>query len=106
MKFHELRHTQATQLLSNGVDVKTVQTRLGHASPSITLGWYAHAIPQNDQAAAQMLGNLFSAPSIGDDQAKQPAAAKTQSQSKVTAKSRREPRPQQKKTGQLAVMAS
>lgn len=26
LKFHELRHTQATQLLANGVDVKTVQT--------------------------------------------------------------------------------
>lgn len=38
LKFHELRHTQATQLLTNGVDVKTVQTRLGHANASITLG--------------------------------------------------------------------
>ena len=28
--FHELRHTQATNLLANGVDVKTVQTRMGH----------------------------------------------------------------------------
>jgi len=59
LKFHELRHTQATMLLANGVDVKTVQTRLGHANPSITLGWYAHAIPENDHEAANMLGNLF-----------------------------------------------
>lgn len=59
LKFHELRHTQATLLLANGVDVKTVQSRLGHASPSITLGWYAHAIPQNDSAAALMLCNLL-----------------------------------------------
>lgn len=58
LKFHELRHTQATQLLANGVDVKTVQARTGHASPSITLGWYAHAIPSNDFAAAEMLGGL------------------------------------------------
>ena len=42
-----------------GVDVKTVQTRLGHANASITLGWYAHAIPENDHEAAQMLGNLL-----------------------------------------------
>lgn len=61
LKFHELRHTQATMLLANGVDVKTVQTRLGHANPSITLGWYAHAIPENDHDAAQMLGNMFNA---------------------------------------------
>lgn len=59
LKYHELRHTQATQLLANGVDVKTVQARMGHANASITLGWYAHAIPANDHAAAEMLGNLF-----------------------------------------------
>lgn len=59
LKFHELRHAQATMLLANGVDVKTVQTRLGHANAGITLDWYAHAIPGNDHAAADMLGNLF-----------------------------------------------
>lgn len=59
LKFHELRHTQATLLLGNKVDVKTVQTHLGHANPSITLSWYAHAIPENDHEAAAMLGNLF-----------------------------------------------
>lgn len=59
LRFHELRHTQATQLLANGVDVKTVQTRLGHASPSITLGTYAHAVPENDEAAAGLLGSII-----------------------------------------------
>ena len=59
LKFHELRHTQATQLLANGVDVKTVQTRLGHSNAALTLNWYAHAIPENDEKAADMLGNLF-----------------------------------------------
>lgn len=60
VKFHELRHTQATQLLGNGVDVKTVQTRMGHASASLTLDWYAHALPENDQKAARIIGVLFS----------------------------------------------
>lgn len=59
VKFHELRHTQATQLLSNGIDVKTVADRLGHADPSITLRWYAHAIPENDHEAAELIGSLF-----------------------------------------------
>ena len=59
LKFHELRHTQATQLLANGVDVKTVQTRLGHANASITLNWYAHSVPENDRKAAQIIGDLF-----------------------------------------------
>lgn len=59
MKFHELRHTQATQLLGNGVDVKTVQTRMGHSSASLTLDWCAHALPENDQKAARIIGVLF-----------------------------------------------
>lgn len=63
LKFHELRHTQATQLLANGVDVKTVQTRLGHADPSLTLKWYAHALPENDEKAANLIGDLFAAKS-------------------------------------------
>lgn len=61
LKFHELRHTQATQLLANGVDVKTVQTRLGHSNASLTLNWYAHAMPENDEKAAELMGALLSA---------------------------------------------
>lgn len=61
LKFHELRHTQATQLLANGVDVKTVQTRLGHSNASLTLNWYAHAMPENDERAAELMGALLSA---------------------------------------------
>ena len=61
LKFHELRHTQATQLLANGYDVKTVQTRMGHASATLTLNQYAHAIPENDESAARFIGDLFTA---------------------------------------------
>ena len=62
LKYHELRHTQASLLLANGVDVKTVQNRLGHSNASITLNWYAHAMPENDRAAADMLGKLLEEP--------------------------------------------
>ena len=41
------------------MDVKTVQTRMGHSNASLTLNWYAHAMPQNDRKAADMLGELF-----------------------------------------------
>lgn len=57
--FHELRHTHATQLLGNGIDIKTVQTRLGHSDPSLTLKYYAHAMPNNDQAAADLMGEIL-----------------------------------------------
>ena len=59
LRFHELRHTQATLLLAQGVDVKTVQERLGHSDASLTLNWYAHAVPENDRRAAQLIGELF-----------------------------------------------
>lgn len=62
LRFHELRHTQATQLVSNGVDMKTIQHRLGHASATLTMNLYAHALPENDVQAAQLIGNLFSVP--------------------------------------------
>ena len=60
--FHELRHTQATLLLSSGEDIVSVSGRLGHASPSITSDMYAHAMPEKDRECATVIGNLLSAP--------------------------------------------
>lgn len=62
LTFHGLRHTQATAMLSQGTDVKTVQTRLGHAKAATTLDMYAHALPENDQKAAEMFGRLMTGP--------------------------------------------
>ena len=62
LNLHELRHTTATLLLGNGVDVKTVQTRLGHSRASVTLDQYAHAIPANDKAAADLMGAIMNKP--------------------------------------------
>ena len=59
LKFHELRHTQATLLLASGEDLKTVQARLGHAKASTTLDMYAQAIPEKDKEAAQVIHNLL-----------------------------------------------
>ena len=59
LKLHELRHTQASLLLANGVDVKTTMHRLGHSNASTTLNIYAHMQQGNDEAAADMLGNLM-----------------------------------------------
>ena len=55
LRFHELRHTHATLMLSGGTDVKTLQVRLGHSSADITMSCYAHAIPLADKAPAQAL---------------------------------------------------
>ncbi len=54
--FHSLRHFSATEMIAAGVDVRTVAARLGHADASVTLRVYAHALPERDRAAAEILG--------------------------------------------------
>ena len=44
IRLHDLRHTSATLLISQNVDVKTVSSRLGHAQTSTTMNIYAHAL--------------------------------------------------------------
>ena len=53
IKFHGLRHTVATLMLSAGVPPHVVQRRLRHSKIEMTLGVYAHALPvmQCDAAA-------------------------------------------------------
>jgi len=55
--FHSLRHFSATEMIAAGVDVRTVAARLGHADASVTLRVYAHALPERDRAAAELLGS-------------------------------------------------
>jgi integrase len=50
--FHALRHTHASQLIDEGVDIVTISKRLGHAKPDITLRIYAHLFQKNDGKAA------------------------------------------------------
>jgi integrase len=50
--FHALRHTHASQLIANGVDIVTISKRLGHAKPSVTLAIYAHMFTSDDSKAA------------------------------------------------------
>ena len=45
MRFHELRHTTATLLLSMGTHPKIVQELLGHSNIMITLEIYSHVLP-------------------------------------------------------------
>jgi integrase len=50
--FHSLRHAHASVLIAAGLDVVAVSLRLGHSSPAITLGVYAHLFESKDDAAA------------------------------------------------------
>jgi integrase len=51
VRFHDLRHSHASQLLRQRVPLKTVQERLGHANATVTLNTYAHVLAGDDQMA-------------------------------------------------------
>src|SRR5262249_40013051 len=44
VSFHCLRHTHASVLIADGLDVLSLSRRLGHGSPAITLGGYGHLV--------------------------------------------------------------
>ncbi len=55
IRFHDLRHTNATLLLGHGVHPKSVQELLGHAAIAMTLDTYAHYLSSmSDQASGAM----------------------------------------------------
>lgn len=56
---HALRHFSGTQMIADGVNVRTVAERLGHADASTTLRIYAHALPEKDREAAAVLGRAL-----------------------------------------------
>lgn len=59
IRLHDLRHTCASVLLSEGTPIPDVQERLGHSSPATTMNIYAHAIPGRQKAATEKLESLF-----------------------------------------------
>jgi integrase len=59
LRFHDLRSNAATALVAAGVDIKTAQTRLGHANPAMTLAIYARATAEADRKAADAVGERF-----------------------------------------------
>ncbi len=58
VKYHSLRHTHASLLLAEGVDLKTIAARLGHARESLTLEKYSHVMPGSDEHAAETFGEI------------------------------------------------
>ncbi len=52
IRFHDLRHTFASQLLCNGANILYVSQQLGHANPQITMTIYSHWIPNDNQREA------------------------------------------------------
>ena len=51
-RFHDLRHTFASQLLCNGANILYVSQQLGHSNPQVTMKVYSHWIPDKNQREA------------------------------------------------------
>jgi len=59
VSIHSLRHTNATLLIANGTDLRTVSKRLGHSNMTTTGNIYTHAIQTADERAAETLGDIL-----------------------------------------------
>lgn len=57
---HSLRHTHASHLIAQGVDVLSISRRLGHGSPTITLAVYGHLFADAQDRAAAIMETAFS----------------------------------------------
>jgi len=64
-RFHDLRHTFASNLAMNGVDIVTVAELMGHKDLSMTKR-YSHPSPQHKKQAIAKLGSIHLAKTISD----------------------------------------
>lgn len=59
LRFHDTRHTHATQLLAGGVHPKVAQERLGHSTITTTMDLYSHVTDTMQADAAERLDMAF-----------------------------------------------
>ena len=59
IRFHDLRHTAATLMLSRGVHPKVASEMLGHATVAVTLDLYSHVTETMQRSAAEALNGVF-----------------------------------------------
>ena len=58
-KIHDLRHSHGSWLAGNGIDLATIQRRMGHESITTTINIYGHIGQRSQRAAADTLGRLL-----------------------------------------------
>jgi integrase len=68
IRFHDVRHSAATLLLSEGVHPKVVQELLGHSNISMTMDVYSHVLPSMQQDAINRLNSTLSQDDERDDE--------------------------------------
>ena len=59
IRFHDLRHSCATLLYAQGVDLQTIRDLLGHSSIGVTSAIYVDVLREVQRDAVDRLGHLF-----------------------------------------------
>jgi integrase len=59
IRFHDLRHSAATLLLSLGIHPKVVQEMLGHTHICMTMDIFSHVLPSMQQDAVNKMNDLL-----------------------------------------------
>lgn len=59
VRFHDLRHTNATLMLRNGIPAKVVSAMLGHSSIQLTMDTYSHVLPDMQEGAVSAMDKLL-----------------------------------------------
>jgi integrase len=67
IRFHDLRHSAATMLLSMKVHPKVVQELLGHNQISMTMDIYSHVLPSMQEDVISKLNDAFKRKDDDDD---------------------------------------
>ena len=67
VRFHDLRHTFATNALAHGMDIKTLSTILGHVSSATTLNTYSHVTDEMRQRAAVKIDQGIAKAEVQED---------------------------------------
>lgn len=60
IRFHDLRHTNITNMIKSGTPIVVAAARAGHAQPSTTSNIYSHALPSMQKDAANKIKDMFS----------------------------------------------
>ena len=60
VRWHDLRHTYASLLISKNLPIKYIQKQMGHGSIQVTLDRYGHLMPDVNEQAISVLNGLFS----------------------------------------------
>lgn len=59
IRIHDFRHSHASYLINNGCSIRLVSERLGHSSPSITMDYYWHLLPNEQDKVVNLIESVL-----------------------------------------------